>query len=510
MPTYTLLIVKVNDKVYDMGYFVKMLRLQQLYGYSWGQDYYQDIQMADYVADAIRDNELKIQEAEEEYGINITDDEIDEELKSQARFDPESESEEEFYQRIEDILKERDISMTDFKQLYIEPIVLQKRLLEAFGDTEYPEGSLNNHVQVRAMLLGTEEEALEVRDKWDGDFNQIIKDYSPTRYYPDSGYWLVMVTDKEGEDEGDDLYVSAILLATEEKADEVAAEFDGSNFADLAELYSLDSSGEDGGDMGWMSLDEVESQFGNLDAIQALAQNEVSDPIPENYPDEALEWLPEGIESSIFDGYAFDEGSVGSGVSEPIRDTTYYTKGGYWLVMVYEPEDAEEEEEDGLYIKAILLDSEEEAEDIADEFDGDNFADLAEEYSLHSSSDDGGDMGLMSLEDIESRFGAGVLADINDLSQDEISTPIENTDGYWLVIVTEGDGEGEEGEQYINAILLATEDKAEEVAAEFDGSNFADLAEEYSLDISAEDGGDMGWMSQEDIESKFGAGVLAI
>lgn len=442
-------VVKVNGRVFDMDYFVKMLHL---YGATYDEAYddeynlSQNEQLITYVIDTIHNNEVLRQKAEE-YDIDtdaISDEEIEEELKNLFGFDPEGEvSEEDFNNQVEEFLDERNVSRSTLENMAIVPIILREKLLEAVGDDEYPEDEELKHAQIRAVLIGTKDEALEIKDNWDGGFNQIIKDYSPTRYYPDGGYWLVMVYESEDAEEHEEegLYINAILLATKEKADEVAGEFDGSNFADLAMTYSLDSSSTNGGDMGWMSLDSIEAKFGDLEAIEALELNTLSAPISENYPDETVEWLPAGIESSVFDEFVFAEGSETSGVSDPKRDTTYTTQGGYWLVMVYEPEDAEEHEEEGLYIKAILLDNKEEAENLkADIETGEDFAALAQENSLDSSSSSGGEIGWMNLDDIKAKFGEDYVDDVQNLALDTPSDPIYNEDvskksGYWLIEV---------------------------------------------------------------------------
>ncbi len=422
-------IVEVNGEVYDMDYFVKMLRLYQVDQVS---DYYA-AQYAYYYAGVIRDNELMRQAAEEEYDITITDPEIEEEFNSEVG---------ENYDQFKEILEGVGLSIADYKQLYIEPILLQRELQEAIGSEKFPEDSLYVHARSKAVLVGTKEEARELIEKWYGDFNQIIKDYSPARYYP-AGYWLVMVTEVPEEDDEDceegDLYINAMLLATEEKANEVANEFDGSNFAELAEEYSIDDSSADGVVKGCFSTDEIEAKFGYLEAIQNLTTNELSEPISQNYPDDPLEWLPEGIESTTFDEYAF--GYESTGISDPIPDTTYSTTGGYWLIMVYEPEDVEEEEEEGLYIQAILLDSKEEAEKLKAEVEaGSEFAEVAEEHSLDSSASSGGDIGWLSLDDIESQFGEENFANIKALELDTLSEPFYDEDvskqsGYWVIEV---------------------------------------------------------------------------
>jgi len=393
-------IVRVNDKVFDMDYFVKMLRL-----YGAGQNPYQDVELARQVAtELIPRYELRRQAAEK-FDIEVSEDEIEEQVRSYFGFDPANESEKDFDQRVEEALKESGLSIVDFEQMFIEPMLLETKLREYIGNREYPEDEEYEHVQVQAMLLGTEEEALEVRSKWeDTGFDHLINATASSRYYPD----------------------------------------------------------------------------------------------------DSLEWLPQGIESSAFDDFAFGEGSENIDISAPIFDTTYYTKGGYWLVMVLEERGEGDEKE--LHIQGILLDSNTKANEARDRIEaGEDFAEIAEEYSLHSGSkDNGGDMGWLSLEDVKSRFGADIL----DLELNSLSEPISQV--YWLVKVLEERGEGDEAELHIQGILLDSNVKTSEAKDRIEaGEEFAEIAEEYSLHADSKDnGGDMGWLSLEDVESRFGASNL--
>ena len=409
-------IVKVNDRVFDMNYFVKMLRL-----WGGGQD---PIQSAQSVVEVIQYHELMRQAARKFDIEKVSDDEIEKQIRSSLGFDPDKESEKAFNQRVEETLKEIGLSRADFEEMFIEPIVLEGKLREYMGFQKYPQDETLQHVRVQAMLLGTEEEAWEARERWEG-------------------YWLIRILEERGEGDEKEMHVEVILLDSEEKAGEVADEFDGENFAQLAEEYSLHTaSRKNGGDLGWLSVKDVESRFG-ADALE-LAINELSEPIPiqlvaeyspsRYYPKDSVEWLPGDIESSAFDDFAFREGSEDIGISEPIRDTTYWTKGGYWLIRIIGARGEGEEKE--MHVEAILLDSEEKAGEVADEFDGENFAQLAEEYSLHSASrENGGDMDWLSVKDVESRFGADALElELNTLSE-PIYEDISKQSGYWLIEV---------------------------------------------------------------------------
>lgn len=328
-------IVRVNDKVFDMRYFVKTLRL-----YGAGQNPTQDVQLAQSLVEAIQNNEL-IRQGAERFGIYLNATEMENKLKEYAGFNPEEETEEEFYERLEGALEEVGVSIKDFKRIIVEPMVLQPLLLEVIGNNEYPQDTQYEHVRVQAVLLGTEEEALEAKTEWEAD--------------PDTGF--------EG-----------LINATPSRY----------------------------------------------------------------YPKDDVEWLPLGIESPDFDNFAFGEGS--EVIGGPIRDTAYYTRGGYWLVMVLE--DSGEGDDRALHVQGILLDSNGEANEVKERIEaGEDFAELAQEYSLHSASKEtGGDMGWLNVEDAKSRFGEDNFDGILGLGLNELSEPIHyatvsKKSGYWLIKV---------------------------------------------------------------------------
>ncbi|MBM4461814.1 MAG: hypothetical protein FJ012_00580 [Chloroflexi bacterium] len=330
-------IARVNDTVFGMHYYVDMLRL---YGAGQGSDPTQDFQLAYNVVTVIQNNELVKQEAQR-LGITVDRLELVEETKSYLSFDPDKESMDEFDQRIDAALKQRGLSRADFEEMFIVPMVLQKKLQENVGNGKYPEDQLLQHVNVQAMLLGTKEKALEARSKWEGGkaFDQLVTEFSPSRHY--------------------------------------------------------DSS----------------------------------------------DWLPWGIESYVFNSFAFAEGSENRGISGAmLRDTAYSTKGGYWLVEVLDTTGVGQQMK--LHLRSILVDSEATANELRDKITaGDDFATLAKENSLHTSSQaNGGNMGTLSLSDVESQFGKQnlntVLAlGLKNLSQPFYQAEIPKDSGYWLIKV---------------------------------------------------------------------------
>jgi hypothetical protein len=107
------------------------------------------------------------------------------------------------------------------------------------------------------------------------------------------GYWLIKVTERD-EAEGK-INAAAILLGSEQEAQQVKTKLDaGGNFTALAKEYSQHESKANGGELGWLERGDMKS-----DAFDAAAFNLT------------LEDL-----------------------SEPIKDESVQTKGGYWIIEV--------------------------------------------------------------------------------------------------------------------------------------------------------------------------------
>jgi parvulin-like peptidyl-prolyl isomerase len=121
-----------------------------------------------------------------------------------------------------------------------------------------------------------------------GDTIHPIYDKTATK---DVGYWLIEVTGKQD----DEINASAMLLGSEAEAEQVKTQLAaGGNFSALAMEYSQDKSKNAGGELGWLSR-------GNMT-------------------------------STAFDEVAFN--LTINKVSDPVKDTSVQTTGGYWLVRV--------------------------------------------------------------------------------------------------------------------------------------------------------------------------------
>jgi parvulin-like peptidyl-prolyl isomerase len=313
--------------VFDMRYYVKMLRLHG--GGQYSQNLQQMKAAAGATAGVIQSNELMRQLASRpDINVVITPEEIEQEIKNTTLgSNPADEIDEaEFNQRYHQQLEKIRLSDLDYKEMVIEPELLREKLREHIGEREVPKTALQVHI--RAMLLGTEEEAREIKAKLDSGegFAQLTKDSSqhhgskeedgdmgwlPRRvahelYGPafeatafelepgevagpvyetapwiqtKGGYWLIEALDKNEEGK---VHLRAILLESCGKAEQIKAELsqdaDGGKFTQLARDNSLDSaSKQNGGDMGWMSEDEMKSKFG--EAALKLEIGELSKPI---------------------------------------------------------------------------------------------------------------------------------------------------------------------------------------------------------------------------------------
>ena len=199
-------------------------------------------------------------------------------------------------------------------------------------------------------------------------------------------------------------HVMAMLLESESRADEARSRIEaGEDFAELAGELSLDSFSKDKkGDLGW-------------------------------HPEDVFAEL---LATSIPGEHAF--GAEMGVLSQPIYDETDTKSVGYWLVKILE----RQQEPEQAHVQAVLLGSEEEAQDVRARLEaGEDFAALAEELSQHEATNgNGGDFDWLSLEDVLPGASFAVWADIFELETGVISEPIRDdtavtTGGYWLLEV---------------------------------------------------------------------------
>ena len=199
----------------------------------------------------------------------------------------------------------------------------------------------------------------------------------------------------------DQVNMMVMFLESESQASAITAEFAASgNFTGLAGEYSLDFyTKEKMGDLGWRSRDFLEYELGTTVPV----------------------------------GYAFDA-EIGT-LSQPIYDEISKSIG-YWLVNILE-----RQENNQAYVEVILLGSVEEADIVFHRLiDGENFGELAREFSQDDSREQGGDLGWVTPGSRSAVFDEYVFnPEAVDLG---VQGPIEDTSitttgGYWLVQVVD-------------------------------------------------------------------------
>jgi parvulin-like peptidyl-prolyl isomerase len=296
-------VIKVNDVSYTMQYFVTIVD-----GYTKGMNstdlYYMGDTIANDIANDIIRTEVLTQEAKS-LNITVTSDEIAAKLKDAGLPDAEA-------------------------YRYMAKSVLLQDKLDAYFSSRLPATMEQAHVQ--AMLVESQEVANDLisQIKAGGNFTALAKEFScnssvegdlgwlPEELMPNSlianaafnltpgeisqpiynatatkdvGYWLIEVTDKQDGN----ITARAMLLGNEAEAERVKAQLAaGGNFSALAMEYSQDTSKNTGGELG---------------------------PIK-----------PGDMKSAAFDAVAFN--LTLNKVSNPVKDTSVHTTGGYWLVMV--------------------------------------------------------------------------------------------------------------------------------------------------------------------------------
>ena len=345
-------VISVNGTRFNMDYYIKSLKF-----YGKGQPIYYMYSLADDVVPVIEQNELIRQEAVE-LGISVNQDEVDKELKS---LNP-------------------PLSK-DYRD-FVRAAMLVDKLRDEYFDKQVPVYAEQRHIM--AMLLESESQATEVRLRLESDesFTELAGEFSLANlseekngdlgWRPEGilttllgtsivdeyafssevgilsqpmydeevikgvGYWIVKVLDKEVEPEEADVQV--ILLGSEEEAQEVRTKLEaGDDFAILAQEFSQHETKDSGGEVTGVTPD-----------MMSLALSE----------------------------FVFDPEVELEMVSEPIREDTAVTKGGYWLVKIVDKDDnrqIEDSDRDLLkseafteWVKALRDDPENKVEDYLD------------------------------------------------------------------------------------------------------------------------------------------------
>lgn len=325
-------VIRVNDTEFNMKYYIDALAVSLA-----GEPVENILPQAAGVAREIERNELIRQEALT-IQISVSDDEAKE------------------------TLNRLNIAVNDATLDMVREQLLLNRLRNEYFDNQVPKSAPQVHMM--AMLLESERQAYEIRDRLEnsGNFTALAEEFSLDKsvqdnkgdfgWHPESifpsllgssvpveyafgaeigalsqprydeamskpvGYWLVRVLERDDEA---DAQVQAVLLGSEDEALDIRARLEaGEDLAALAEEFSQsEESQKQGGELGVVSKGEM---------------------------------------SPVLDEYIFNPDTELNTWSEPIRDDAVSTQGAYWLVKVMDRDDNREldsEDRDYLLGKAI-------------------------------------------------------------------------------------------------------------------------------------------------------------
>jgi parvulin-like peptidyl-prolyl isomerase len=303
-------VIKVNNTDFDMGYFIKTLKV-----YLKGQPSYYMYAIAGQVATVIERNEL-IKQGAPKLGITVSNDEIKAELiknnfgndywdmvRAQLLVNKLLDY---FDKQVPTSAEQRDITAMflesesqanevrarlekgeDFGALAKE-LSLESVSKEKSGDFGWhPKGVLTE-------LLGTSVPDDYAFSAGKGSLSQPVSDENEIKSV---GYWLIKVVKDDTNTDTTKVHVWAMLLSSAEQAQDMKARLEkGEDFATLAKGFSQEPNAQtDGGDFGLVTEDQISKP------VAAFAFNSATEP---------------------------------GKISDPIRDDTVNTKGGYWVIKV--------------------------------------------------------------------------------------------------------------------------------------------------------------------------------
>jgi len=152
------------------------------------------------------------------------------------------------------------------------------------------------------------------------------------------------------------------------------------------------------------------------------------------------------------------------------------------------------------HVQVMLVESQEMADAVRAKIESSgNFTALVDEFSCNPQID--GDLGWLPRE-LMPRASIGEVAfslEPGETSKIYDQSATKNV-GYWLIEVTD---KNEEKGIKARAMLLGSEQEALEIKSKLDkGEDFAVLAKEYSQHGSKDDGGELGWLKQGDMNSE--------
>jgi len=303
-------VIEVNGVHFNMQYYINTIdAYANLYGLNYTDFYYYGNQIADTVADNIINAEL-LRQAAANLNITVTTAEINTALQQyglpkDSKYQDimrasllEQKVKDYFGAQLPATMEQADMQVVLVESQEVANEVITKieagsnftALVDEFSCNSSIEGNLG---WLPEELMPNTLIANAAFNLTPGDISQPIYDKTAIK---DVGYWLIKVTAKQGGA----INASVMLLGSEAQAEQVKAQLAaGGNFSALAEEYSQYASN---------------TTDGELDGLK-----------------------PGDMKSVAFDAVAFNLPL--NQVSDPVKDTSVHTTGGYWLVNVVDRAD---------------------------------------------------------------------------------------------------------------------------------------------------------------------------
>jgi len=327
-------VIRVNSTEFDMKYYIDMLKLR-----GEGQSIEYMYLLADDTVKEIERIEL-IRQGASELGVNVSEEEVKEGLESsglpakdaardlvRSRILLEKLQNEYFALQIPTSIEQAHI-LAMLLESEKQAVEVRTRLenSESFAElagelsleyfTKTNEGDLGFHPEsIFTDLLGT---SIPIEYAFGAEVGKLSQPIYDEELVKNTGYWLTKVLER-GEEEEEEAHVHAMLLGNETEAQDIRARLEaGDNFTALAKEFSqLSGAVTNEGDLGIVFKGEI---------------------------------------TTAFDEFVFNLDIEPGTLSEPIRDETIATKGGYWLVKALDKDDDRQlEDSDRNLLKAKAL-----------------------------------------------------------------------------------------------------------------------------------------------------------
>lgn len=164
-PLQTKIIVVGEDSV-NIGYFIKRLRMETTAGVGGDPN----------IMLETLTHEMLVRQGAPQYGIEVTDDDIDETLREVARGQSEAISDSEFNEWYRQQLNESEFSDSEYRN-FVRTFLLRLRLHEYLAE-RVP--TVTEQVHLHIIIIETYEDALEVRERWEAgeDFADLAREVS--------------------------------------------------------------------------------------------------------------------------------------------------------------------------------------------------------------------------------------------------------------------------------------------------------------------------------------------